>query len=90
MVSMIRSELDEWAQHEYNHDEVPNEQFFNLYYRESGSTLLRVLAEADRESLIQVKELLGEHYPDCSSTRLLRLGVRRLRLAPFLLLLILH
>lgn len=69
-LTMIRSELDEWAQHEYNQDEVPNEQFFNLYYRESGSTFLRVLAEADHgrhiQSLIQVKELLSEHYPDSS------------------------
>jgi hypothetical protein len=74
-LNVIRSELDEWAQHEYNHDEVPNEQFFNLYYRESGSTFLRVLAEADRErhiqSLIQVKELLSEHYPNSSPLRLL-------------------
>lgn len=74
-LTMIRSELDEWAQHEYNHDELPNEQFFNLYYRESGSTFLRVLAEADRErhiqSLIQVKELLSEHYLDSSPLRLL-------------------
>lgn len=72
-VNAIRSELDEWTQREYNHAELPNEQFFDLYYNESGSTFLRALAEADRErhvqSLTHAKEVLGEHYPDCPPLR---------------------
>ncbi|MNQ75958.1 hypothetical protein D3C85_907740 [compost metagenome] len=72
-VNAIRSELDEWTQCEYNHTELPNEQFFELYYHESGSTFSRSLTEAERErhaeSLAQVKKLLGEHYPDCPPLR---------------------
>ncbi len=72
-VNEIRSELEDWAQCEYNHTELPNEQFFELYYRESGSTFLRSLSDAERErhaeSLAQVKTLLGEHYPDCPPLR---------------------
>ena len=72
-VDAIRSELDEWTQREYNHAELPNEQFFDLYYHESGSTFARALAEADRErhvqSLAHAKKLLGEHYPDCPPLR---------------------
>lgn len=72
-VNAIRSELDEWTQREYNHTELPNEQFFDLYYHESCSTFSRSLTEAERErhaeSLAQVKKLLGEHYPDCPPLR---------------------
>ncbi len=72
-IDAIRSELDEWTQREYNHAELPNEQFFDLYYNEPGSMFSRALAEADRErhvqSLAQAKILLGEHYPDCPPLR---------------------
>lgn len=72
-VNAIRSELDEWTQREYNHAELPNEQFFELYYHESGSTFSRSLTDAERErhdeSLAHVKKLLGEHYPDCPPLR---------------------
>ncbi|TGG92477.1 hypothetical protein E4656_13465 [Natronospirillum operosum] len=72
-VNAIRSELDDWAQLEYNHDELPNEQFFDLYYHESGSTFSRALPEADRErhvqSLAHATELLKEHHPDCPPLR---------------------
>lgn len=74
-VNAIRSELDEWTQREYNHAELPNEQFFDLYYHESGSTFSRSLTEAERkghaESLAKVRKLLGEHYPDCPPLRTL-------------------
>ncbi|KVN38427.1 hypothetical protein WT11_05850 [Burkholderia stagnalis] len=74
-INAIRSELDEWTQREYNRAELPNEQFFDLYYHESGSTFSRVLAETERErhvqSLTQAKKLLGEHYPDCPPLRVL-------------------
>lgn len=72
-VNSIRSELDEWAQREYSHTELSNERFFELYYRESGSTFKRSLAETERdrhvESLIEVKRLLCVHYPDCPPLR---------------------
>lgn len=72
-VDAIRGELDEWTQREYNHAELSNEQFFDLYYNEFGSTFSRALAEAERErhvqSLAQAKILLGEHYPDCPPLR---------------------
>lgn len=72
-VNAIRSELDDWAQCEYNHAELPNEQFFELYYRESGSTFSRLLTAVERErhtqSLTQVKKLLSEHYPECPPLR---------------------
>ena len=69
----IRSELDEWVQREYSYDELPNEQFFELYYREKGSTYQKsvTIAEAERHvvSLTQVKKLLSEHYPDSPPLR---------------------
>jgi hypothetical protein len=72
-VKAIRSELDEWAMREYGPAEFPDEQFSELYYQESGSTFSRSLTEAERErhseSLVQVKKLLGEHYPDCPPLR---------------------
>lgn len=72
-VNAIRCELDEWVQREYNDAELPNEQFFELYYRERGSTSKRSLPEAERdrhaESLTEVKRLLCMHYPDCPPLR---------------------
>ena len=74
-VDSIRSELDEWIQREYSSTELPNEQFFELYYHGPDSTFTRSLSMADRNrhrnSLVRVKELLVEHYPDCSPLRLL-------------------
>jgi len=72
-VSAIRCELDEWVQREYNHAELPNEQFFELYYHESGSTFSRSLPEIERErhaeSLTKARKLLNQHYPDCPPLR---------------------
>jgi hypothetical protein len=69
----IRCELDEWAQCEYSHAELPNEQFFALYYREPSSTFSRSLTEVERErhveSLMEAAKLLGAHYPDCPPLR---------------------
>jgi hypothetical protein len=74
-VDAIRSELDEWTQREYTNAELPNEQFFGLYYRESGSTFSRsISAEENRRhvvSLENVKQLLVEHYPDSAPLRAL-------------------
>lgn len=72
-IDAIRSELDEWTQREYKDDELPNEQFFDLYYHESGLTLSRSLTEPERErhveSLVQARALLSTHYPDSPPLR---------------------
>lgn len=72
-INAVRSELDEWTQREYNHAELPSEQFFDLYYHESGSTFERALPAAERarhsDSLNQAKRVLSTHYPDCPPLR---------------------
>lgn len=72
-INAVRSELDEWIQREYTHAELPSEQFFELYYHESGSTFERALPAAEREShaasLNQAKQMLSAHYPDCPPLR---------------------
>jgi hypothetical protein len=74
-VNSIRSELDEWTQREYNHEELPNAQFFDLYYGESGASFARsILPEAKERhvaELMRVKEVLTKHYPDCPPLRTL-------------------
>ena len=66
-VNGIRSELDEWTQREYNYDELPNEQFFELYYHESGSSVARTLSSDERalhvDSLERVKQILTQGLP---------------------------
>lgn len=73
-VDAIRSELDEWAQREYNRAELPNDRFFGLYYREAPPpTFPRSLPPQERarhaDSLVAVKETLAKHYPDCVPLR---------------------
>lgn len=73
-VDAIRSELDEWTQREYSYAELPNEQFFDLYYHEklpriSRRSLPKDERERHVESLAQVKRMLSEHYPDCAPLR---------------------
>ncbi|MCX5563773.1 DUF5623 domain-containing protein [Alcaligenes phenolicus] len=67
-VNSIRSKLDDWAQCEYTSEELPGEQFFDLYYHESGATFSKSISDAERRqhinSLEVVKTLLTEHYPD--------------------------
>ncbi|MED5530716.1 MAG: DUF5623 domain-containing protein [Pseudomonadota bacterium] len=69
----VRSELDDWAQCEYNHNELPSQQFFELYYREGSETLTNSLTSIERElhaeSLEKAQSLLREHYPDCQPLR---------------------
>lgn len=73
-VDAIRSELDEWAQREYNRAELPDDKFFELYYREDPPpTLSRSLPPEERtrhaDSLALVKTTLAKHYPDCAPLR---------------------
>jgi len=52
---------------------LSNEQFFELYYHESGWTFSRTLPEVEREryaeSLMESGKLLDQHYPDCPPLR---------------------
>lgn len=73
-VDAIRSELDEWAQREYSQAELPNEQFFDLYYRNNlPSAYTPSLSETEAafyvESLYRVKATLAKYYPDCAPLR---------------------
>jgi hypothetical protein len=74
-VDAVRSELDEWTQREYNHAELPNEQFFELYYHDDGSSFPRSITAVEGArhvaSLARVQGLLVEHYPDCPPLRAL-------------------
>lgn len=72
-VNGIRSDLDEWTQREYTPAELPSEQFFDLYYHESGSSFARTLSPDERtlhvDSLERVKQILAQHYPDSPPLR---------------------
>lgn len=72
-VNNIRSELDEWTMREYNHEELPSEEFFGLYYHESARTYKRAISSEERlkhiASLECVKSLLTSHYPDSPPLR---------------------
>jgi len=74
-VNGVRSELDEWVQREYKPEELPSEQFFELYYHESGSSSARFLSSDDRVlhvgRLEKVKQILAQHYPDSPPLRAL-------------------
>src|ERR1700727_3387631 len=74
-VNGIRCELDEWTQREYSQAELPNDQFFDLYYHESGATFARSLSVEERVrhvgSLENVKRILTKHYPDSTPLRAL-------------------
>jgi hypothetical protein len=70
-VDLVRHELDEWTQREYNHQQLSNERFFQIYYP-SVPGAHRFKAQ-DRSKylgdLARVKELLSQHYPDCAPLR---------------------
>lgn len=72
-VDTVRCDLDEWVQREYNGAELPNEQFFGLYYQETGSTPSRSLPAQERKELadhlVRVGLILSEHYPDSPPLR---------------------
>lgn len=72
-VNSVRCELDEWTQREYDRVELPSEQFFDLYYHESGSAFSRSLSVDERNhhtnNLTRVKQMLAEHYPDSPPLR---------------------
>ena len=72
-IDSVRSELDEWVQREYSRSELPDEQFFDLYYHEEQSKfsgkLSIVVIEAFIKDLDKVKQVLSSQYPDCGPVR---------------------
>lgn len=74
-VDAVRCDLDDWTQREYSREELPSEQFFEMHYDGSAPSRVRALSEANRvlhgESLLKVKGLLTQHYPDCPPLRVL-------------------
>jgi len=73
-LDMVRSDLDEWTMREYTHAELPNDQFFDIYYHDYPSSFARSLPLDQRtqhiQSLKEVKKILSNHYPDCAPLRL--------------------
>lgn len=72
-VDQVRSELDNWAQLEYDRSVLSNNDFFNLYYHERFD-----VPEAERgaggrvhhvERLQSAKAILVNEYPDCRPLR---------------------
>lgn len=72
-LNAIRSELDEWVQQEYDRTQLSDDEFFGLYYQETGRTFPRTIDQDEREqheeSLNQAKAILVDQYPDCAPLR---------------------
>lgn len=72
-VDSVRCELDEWVQREYSRSELPSDQFFDLYYHETGGSFARTVSRNERlrhvAGLEDVKNILTEHYPDSPPLR---------------------
>lgn len=73
-VDSLRSELDEWAQREYDRAALPDEKFFDLYYHgDAASVSSRSISAVERnrqtERLAVVRAALLQHYPDCAPLR---------------------
>lgn len=73
-VNGVRSTLDEWVQREYQPDELPFEQFTELYYhQEPTHTFARSLAAEQKQrfdaNLVRVRQVLTENYNDCKPLR---------------------
>jgi hypothetical protein len=62
----ICGELESWTQNEYSHDELANDQFFDLYRQAENQQYLRKLSSAQCDahvaSLLRVKTILGQYY----------------------------
>lgn len=70
-VGIVRNDLDNWVQKEYtNHDELPNDVFFDMYYRGEHPEPERMLSDALHVRLVnnlrEVQQLLGQHYHQCA------------------------
>jgi hypothetical protein len=74
-VDAIRYELDNWVQCEYKRDELSDEIFHDLYYRElpKDDPLATPLSSRDRHiaTLAEVEARLARYYPECPPLRAL-------------------
>lgn len=71
-VDSVRSDLDEWTMREYDRSALPDEEFFDLYYHESGDSPRKSSTESVEHciaNLQRTKELILMHYPDCAPLR---------------------
>lgn len=72
-VSSVRNCLDNWAEREYNHDQMSNEVFFDLYYNAGPRDFDREPTAVEKqhgiEQLARIAELLRKHYPNCAPLR---------------------
>ncbi|MGO7036512.1 DUF5623 domain-containing protein, partial [Rhizobium ruizarguesonis] len=69
----VRSELDDWAQLEYDYNALPNDVFFDLYYRERVIVPEEEYGVAGQSlhiaRLQEAKALIASAYPDCPPVR---------------------
>jgi hypothetical protein len=74
-IDAIRCELDNWVQCEYKRDELSDEVFFDLYYRElpKDDPLAAPPVGWDRHiaSLTEAAATLTRYYPECPPLRVL-------------------
>jgi hypothetical protein len=71
-VDRVRSELDNWVQMEYGSAELPDTEFFELYYGQSSipATEIGVAGrEANLVRLQSAQRTLRNAYPDCKPLR---------------------
>ncbi|MBB3658572.1 hypothetical protein FHX15_003819 [Rhizobium sp. BK650] len=72
-LASVRSELDNWVQLEYDHDALPNDVFFELYYHERNIVPDNEYGIAGRnlhiKRLEEAKGLIASSYPDCKPVR---------------------
>lgn len=72
-VDSIRSQLDDWVQCEYGHDELSSEVFFELYYHEHYPLTSvkngQKMVAAHVASLTAAKAILVKAYPDSAPLR---------------------
>jgi hypothetical protein len=72
-VEAVRCELDNWVQLEYDHEELPDSQFFELYYRDSPTLPEDERGAVGKERNLQrlsgARAILLKEYPDCTPLR---------------------
>ncbi len=72
-LGVVRCELDDWVQCEYDREELSNDVFFELYYREAvvlPSDLVGPARTARHlADLTEARRLLSANYADCAPVR---------------------
>ncbi|AUX78888.1 DUF5623 domain-containing protein [Sinorhizobium fredii] len=71
----VRSELDNWVQHEHDEKSLSDEVFFDLYYRERSEVPAEEYGIAGRalhiSRLQEAQAIIAKEYPDCQPVRAL-------------------